>query len=407
MRVAFYIAALLNLLLLDVSFARDLSSFSATEISRSSADLLKQLEARFGPKDRYTRDEILSLETPKPAMFNAKDVKAHFEIIGKLDPTKTHLFDKLVTKFGKKAMYSADEVRAIESPRMPSKRPRTEDQPQSRIDSFSKEEVRTHFELLRSSDPKSKASMEALEKKYPSQDRYSAAQVRDVEKNGEEWSTTAARPETSVTFLAAQQASADRSLFLDGWKTPLVRHDWTDVLSVEDPSAGASAKAKKTDDLVGATFSYSHDVTANTDTWTTVGALIWPWAYYGSVHQSLLPSLVIIAPSIGVNRISTSGNPSVETDQVLYRLGFFGRWYEGLGPNSELQMRAAPVFGTNTGHEARMPGYEVDLEPRWWFNNGKSNGENGECIYKIGFTNTLWFKSALLADGSDQSVLHS
>jgi len=392
---AIYLVILGGSFFSGVAFAREPSSFQDADLQQEP--FYQDLVRRYGHHTSYTAQEILSVENPKPAMFKASDVKTHFGIIGKLDPTKTHLFDKLVGAFGRKATYSADEVRAIESPDVPSKDHLPPEKPHSRIDAFSKEEVRKHFELLRSSDPKTKATMEALEKKYPNQNYYSAAQVRDIEKNGADWVTLETRPDTPVTFVAKQQANANSS----GWKTPMIRHDWTDVLITDDPSVGSLAK-QKTDDLVGATFSYSHDKYAGTDTWSTVGAFIWPWVYDAPVKESILPQHVVIAPSVSVNRVSTSGNPATETDQVLYRLGFYGEWYEPLGLMTLLQVRAAPVFGTNTGHEARMPGYELDMEPSWLFNNGQ-NGK--ECVYKIGFRNILWFKEPLLADGSDQSVL--
>jgi hypothetical protein len=363
------------------------------------------LVKRYGLKDTYTAEEILSLETPKPQMFKAADVKTHFEVIGKLDPTKAHLFDNLVQTFGKKSIYSADEVRAIESPNVP-----TKDEallrllvqpPKSKVDTFSKEEVRKHFELLRSSDPKSKATMEALEKKYPGQEFYSAAQVRDIEKNGDEWITSEKRPDTPITLVAGQEAKANRSWFVDGWKTPLVRRDWTDVLLGEDLSVTSGAKSK-VDDLVGATFSYAHDNNAGTDTWTTVGALIWPWTYNGPEVASLLPPEIAIAPSVSVNRISTSGDPKMEVDQLFFRVGVFLQWNEPFGKYLDrLQVRGAPVFGTDTGFRARMPGYEFDVEPSWLFNNGPAE----DCNYKIGFKNILLYKSPLLEDSSDQSVL--
>jgi len=337
-------------------------------------------------------------------MFKAGDIKAHFEIVGKLDPAKTHLFDQLIKKFGKKAAYSEDEVRAIEAPEIPKEDPLLKllvQPPNSRIDAFPREEVRKHFELLKSVDPKTKASMATLEKKYPGQDFYSAAQVRDVAKNGEQWMTTAIRPDTPVTFVANAEAAAGRSWFLDGWKTPLVRHDWIDLLSSEDLSITSGQKAK-VDDLVGATFSYARDNDAGTDTWSTVGALIWPWVYDRPEVRSLLPQEIAITPSVSVNRISTSGAPKTEVDQLFFRVGVFLQWSEPFPKYLDrIQLRGAPVFGTDTGFRARMPGYEFDLEPSSLFGNGKDE----DCRYKLGFKNILWYKSPLLEDSSDQSVL--
>ena len=197
-----------------------------------------------------------------------------------------------------------------------------------------------------------------------------------------------------------REAKLAQPAWLSGWKTPLIRHDWTDVVIAEDPSERSEVVKTKTDDLVGATFAYTHDGKAGSDTWTTVGALIWPWVYESPVTSRVFPQYVMLAPSVSVNRISTSGDPKGEVDQVLYRLGMYAEWYQPPGMDL-LQVRAAPVFGTDTGHEARMPAFEVDVEPSWLFSNSLGH----ECLYKIGFKNTLWWKEPLLEDSSDQSVV--
>jgi hypothetical protein len=393
------LVALAAILLPIPNIAASATEFRAFELKK--AGLYPELEKRFGKKATYTAEEVLSLEQPKPATFTAEDVKTHFEVIQKLDPAKAHLYDQLVHRFGKKSTYSADEVTAIEVPRVPTKGS-LNFPPSATVDTFSAEVVRQHFALLRSSNPKTKASMEILEKKYPGQTRYTAAQIRDVEKNGEEVTSVGARPKTPVVFVAEQQASMAQPQLLSGWKTPLVRHDWSDVVIAEDPSQRSEAVKTKTDDLVGATFGYTHNAQASSDTWTTVGALIWPWVYERPVTRSLIPPYAVLAPSISVNRIATSGDPKGEVDQVFYRLGIYAEWFEPFGHFMDLlQVRAAPVFGTNTGHEARMPAFEVDVEPSWLFNNAR--GE--ECKYKIGFKNIIWPKEPLLDDLSDQSVV--
>lgn len=383
------------------AFAADASmSFSAFELKK--AGLYPQLEKRFGAKPTYTAEEVLSVEHPKPVRFTSEEVKTHFTVVGKLDPTKAHLYDQLLRRFGRKPTYSADEITAIEVPQVPSKQSLSLPGPKSTVDAFTAEQVREHFELLRSSNPKTKASMTVIENKYPNQDVYSAAQVRDVEKNGAEFSSLIDRPETPTTFVAEQEAKMSRSPLLDGWKTPLIRHDWTDVLLAEDATVNPDVAKTKVDDLVGASFSFVRDRMANTDTWTTVGALIWPWVYDGPVVRSWIPPHIVLAPSISINRIATNGNPKGEVDQVLYRFGIYGEWFEPFGHMMDLlQVRAAPVFGTNTDHTASMPGFEMDIEPSWLFNNSLDH----ECMYKIGFKNTLWPKSALLDDQSDQSVV--
>jgi hypothetical protein len=190
------------------------------------------------------------------------------------------------------------------------------------------------------------------------------------------------------------------SLFLDGFKRPAIRHDWTDVLLNEDESQQDNA-AKKIDDLVGATFSYAHNGKAHSDTWNTIGALIFPWVWDGIVEPGLVPDHIGLAPSVSVNRVSTNGDPSGEVDQLYYRMGAFIEWYALLPGLTDMQLRGAGVYGTDTGNQARMPGFEVELEPRFLFTNSLGH----ECLYKIGYQNTLIHKEPLKEDASDQSLL--
>jgi hypothetical protein len=395
-----YVAACLTgLIPQTVKAATPPMTFSKFEVSK--AGLLPQLKKRFGEKARYSDEEVLAVETSKPIYFRADEIKIHFGVIAKLDPTKAHLYEQLITRFGKKATYSADEVTAIEVPEVPGRKPST-GSPTSAADTFSAAVVQQHFAMLHSSNPKSKASMAALRKKYPAQTSYTAAQLRDVEENGEKTVQTIPRPETPITFVAEKEAEMKQPVFLKGWKTPLVRHDWTDVLITEDPSLSENAVKSKIDDLVGATFSYAHNGKANTDTWTTVGSLIFPWVYDQPVERSLFPPHIAIAPSVSINRISTSGASTGEVDQLLFRIGLYAEWFEPFWHLMDLlQLRAAPVYGTNTGFEARMPGAEADIEPSWLFNNSEGN----ECKFKIGYRNTLLPKEPLLKDSSDQSNL--
>jgi hypothetical protein len=75
-------------------------TFSRFEVSK--AGLYPQLEKRFGQKHFYTEEEVLSTEASKPVFLKAEEIKTHFGVIAKLDPTKAHLYDELVKWFGKK-----------------------------------------------------------------------------------------------------------------------------------------------------------------------------------------------------------------------------------------------------------------------------------------------------------------
>src|ERR1017187_3474675 len=195
-------------MLSNAAFSASAITFSEFQVRK--AGLYPQLVKRFGPKASYTAEEVLSLEEPKPVTFEAAEVQAHFDVIQKLDPTKTHLYDQLVHRFGKKLTYTADEVTAIEVPQVPTKEA-LNFPPSSTTDTFPAEVVRQHFILLRSSNPKTKASMAALEKKCPGQSCYTAAQIRDVEKNGEEIAGTGPRPETPVVFVAEHEAKLSQA----------------------------------------------------------------------------------------------------------------------------------------------------------------------------------------------------
>jgi hypothetical protein len=162
--VFFMLIALAGVMLSNAAFSASAVTFSEFQLGK----LYPQLVKRFGKKATYTAEEVLSLEEPKPVTFEAAEVQAHFGVIQKLDPTKTHLYDQLVHRFGKKLTYTADEITAIEVPRVPTKEA-LNFPPAHTVDTFPAEVVRQHFILLRSSNPKTKASMAALEKKCPGQ----------------------------------------------------------------------------------------------------------------------------------------------------------------------------------------------------------------------------------------------
>ncbi|MEZ0275563.1 MAG: hypothetical protein ACAH88_11725 [Roseimicrobium sp.] len=346
-----------------------------------------------------------------PRTFTAEAVKKHFEIIEKLDPQKTHLYDKLVKRFGKKTSYSSDEVTEVEIPEVPSEESGTIviENPQRTlpvpVDAFSKEDVELHFKMLLSSNPKSKATMQALKDKHGDHPWYIATELRDVEaRGGEPLPIMVPREDTEIVKIAEAAAKKEPNWLFDGLKGPLIRKDWTEVLGDEDPSqeTAVAKKYEKIDDLVGATFAFTNDFESDAETWSVVGAVIVPWLHEESVKEGLAPDRFALAPSVSLNRVSTNGkNASAEVDQVLYRVGVYSQWFQFVPVVEELELRAAIVYGTDSDHEARMPGFEIDLEPRLLM------GQDGdkEVDYKIGYKNTLLGKAPLLEDGGDQSLL--
>lgn len=353
-------------------------------------------------------------------MWTVDQIQKHFVVCEKLDPKKKHLFDKLQKRFGRKAEYSSDEVLAIEVPEVPVPGigkidDRTRQLPVP-YDAFSNEEIDIHLAMLRISKPKTQATREVLEAKYGRQPWYLASELRDIEANGPAQATVMMprdvvlpKPptvEAGEAFAKSQQTKLDRAL--EHWQPFRIRKDWTDVFYDEDMSQhGIKAEG----DLVGATFSFSTNNVTNSDTWSTIGALVVPYYYdggvqAGNVRERLQPDRYGITPSVSLFRVSTdaSGPRSTEVDQLLYRAGGFLAWYEFFPGLTDLQLRAAGVFGTDTGHEARLAGFEFDLEPRSLM--GQEHRTDGkETRYKLGYRNTLWHKEPLLENGSDQSLL--
>lgn len=206
---------------------------------------------------------------------------------------------------------------------------------------------------------------DALKEKYGLQDWYTPAQLADVESNGiapakvpREW------PEGNPIRAEVDVASVRTKTWSEDFKKPLIRQSWRDVLYEEDPSQDSNA-VKPLKDLVGATFSYAYNGKTDSDTWTAIGALIFPWEHDFKLDPGLTPARIALAPSVSINRVATNGDSKTETDSVLYRLGAYAEWYLAASPPVKLQVRAAGVYASDTGGDAALPGYEVDAEPRW------------------------------------------
>jgi hypothetical protein len=337
----------------------------------------------------------------------------------KLYPKNGDLYKKLRATFGDHPTYTSYQVSAIIEPKKKLPMERSIPEPRKTrvpVDAFTKAEVqqqllayeKTHPDLKKQltytyppspSHPKGltvtvKDLYEALQWKYGNQHWYLATEIRDVEQNGiKPLEFPQIRLKDDPVRQALDVARREKSGSWTDFKSPRIRQNWRDVLYDEDPSQeGNASKAIK--DLVGATFSYSHDANAGTDTWTAIGAVIFPWQHNFADEPGLLPAKIALAPSVSIYRVDTNGDPKVEADSVLYRFGAYADWVTLDTGGAGIQSRAAFVYATNTGHDASLSGFEVDIEPRWQ-----------NPVIPIGFKRILWHKAPLLEDGSDQSLL--
>lgn len=243
--------------------------------------------------------------------------------------------------------------------------------------------------------PASENLMEALRLKAGVRQGYTASEFRDVRDNG-------SKPAPFKLGLDDPPYPKGWAVISYGLSHPRIRQSWSDVLLTEDPSAPIS-KAKL-DDLVGATFSYSHDRTTGKDTWNATGALIFPFIWQLPVHfDDFAPEKVALLPSVTVNRVENGNDPAQNVDEILYRLGSSASWEH---PAGSLDLRLAAVYATDSHHEASLPGFELDLEPQFDWRSRPAGGDSIFSNYfKLGFKNILLKKEPYLEDQSDNSAL--
>jgi hypothetical protein len=190
----------------------------------------------------------------------------------------------------------------------------------------------------------------------------------------------------------------------------MIRQSWSDLLYSEDLTQPGNIK-KKIDDLVGATFSWAGDLNTQSDTWSAVGALIFPLQWTTGVREgSPWPYRVVLAPSVSVNKVSSSDDQTKNVDELFYRLGALANWEQ---MSSAFQLRGAFVYGTDTGNNAHLPAFELDAEPQLgWFQPAPIGQEQtvkdapfAVKYLKIGYKNILIPKIPVLEDQTDNSLL--
>ena len=357
----------------------------------------------------------LLAQTPSTVVYYpSHHVEEQFGLLEGLDPKKTGMFKGFQKRFGIKAQYSSDEVRAYRFPaKVPApilmtkeqqmqekaKRQRLIRENKVPADIIMPDKALALIEFEQMTNPETKitvASWRAMAD-YP---WFYVHEVRRAVQNGDAPEMTPQEWSSPITEAALADVEEGRVRTPSTWPRILIRKDWSDVLYDEDRSVDG-IQSRTTDDLVGASFAYSNDRQAGSESWNTVGSLIVPWFYERSVQPGLAPDNFMLAPSVSLNRLSSNGDPKKEVDQLLYRVGAMIEWYQFLPGVELLDLRLAAVYGTDSGHGASMPGFELDLEPKLLM------GQNAEkeVPYKIGFRNILWRKAPTLADGSDQSLL--
>jgi len=179
-----------------------------------------------------------------------------------------------------------------------------------------------------------------------------------------------------------------------------VRQSWSDVMEIEDPSQEGDAKTPA--NIKGATVSYTFNGINNQSSWATVGSLIAPVEFRTELAGGFVPARFVLAPSFSVNWISNSAGPnSSQINNFLWRLGAFGEWHDVLSLPI-LQGRAAIVYGSDTNFQAKLPAFEIDIEPAVRL---ADYFPNLDWPIGLGFPQNLWPRVPMRKDGSDNSYL--
>jgi hypothetical protein len=322
--------------------------------------------------------------------FTPEQAREQLHLAEKQKLGEEPLWNALTDKYGSQDWYTRDQVNEIAKP-SPTKKDKLEQKGSPPAGALTVQQARQELDSVSARRAESEQLWKDLVDKYGEPAWYTADQLRDVRDNAEKDKkfTTDRKEDDPVEEQIIQAQERPVSDF----KSPRIRQNWRDVLYEEDPSQDANA-TKVLKDLVGATFSYANDERADTTTWTAIGALIWPWEHYFKSKSPWVPAVLALAPSISINRVETNGNPKMMADSLIYRLGAYSQWYAPGSDSVKLQVRAAGVYATDTGMEAGLPGYEVDLEPGWQSN-----------YIPLGYQHVWITKAALLEPPTDNVVL--
>lgn len=351
---------------------------------------------------------LLSCWLPLPALcatdqsiITKAELKQYSATQQKLFPEKGNIYWKVIAAFPKKEAFTADEVTAVTEPKKAQAfnyagNKDTKRSKDVKPDGFTLEQVDREFRTFKKRKPDAGDLWAILRDKYGKQPWYKGFEIRDVEVNGKDNKKQMTnRPVGDPVAVIVQEIKERPKTFAEGFKSPRIRQNWRDVLYDEDRSQQDKENAAL-GDLVGATFSYSRDGKAHSDTWSAIGALILPWEKTYPLSQGFSMRRLALAPSVGINRVSTNGDSSGESDSLLFRMGGYAEVQLAKNPSTGVQLRAAAVYATDTGFAARLPGYEVDIEPRLNF-----------LPFPIGYKKVWISKAELKDDKSDNSLFET
>ena len=330
----------------------------------------------------------------KPYLLSEEEVRSYDAVQKKLDPATLPLLRRLKRAFPGKHEWTEYEVEALKKSGKPAPMPYAPQSVQQTgrapRDTFPSSDADRYLLVAQKKQKSEENLPEVLRTKYGKQEWYTAEQVRDVTENGAaSRMIEGARDKDDPIYIAGKKMRTFRT----GFRVPRIRESWQDVLYDEDPSQPDRA-GKVIGDLTGASLSLSHDGKSGSDTLSATGAVIFPWQYERSVAGGWNVEKLAIAPSVSINRVDVSDDPTAGTDELLYRLGVYANWRFPTEAGSGVQIRGAAVYATDTHGDGEVPGFELEIEPRW-----------RTPYFPLGYRQILKRKSPLYEDGSDVSAL--
>jgi hypothetical protein len=349
------------------------------------------------------RAEEATAVNPDEQHLEAAKVRVYFEMREALDSKLkgTDLFWQLQDRYGVHEQYTVREVMAVAEPGILEKKVTvTADRSPTRNASvpagaLKHDDVVKFLGILAERDrAQGKADAqrpEALVAKYGEQPWYTAKEVREIEKNGkidpQESTPGATLPDPPIGWRPVAR----------GLHLIKIRADWTDLFNADDASQTDTKMPKTLGDLVGAKLGYTRDGVKKTDATTVAGALIIPFTWRNPVvFNSSVPATVTVAPSITINKVSTTGASKDEADYIYGRIGFYGKWLRKSGSaRGAILARAAYVHATDTSGHGHLDAGEFDLEMQWL--------EPGKL--SIGYKTVLVAKQPVFEDLSDNSLV--
>jgi len=319
-------------------------------------------------------------------MVSAAEAKKELDVKDSLELAQHKSWYALLSKYGKQEWYLESQVAEF-TKKQEAPKPTKDQHGPPPAGALTKQQAYERLAAFDKSEMAKNPSSKILEKEYGHRESYPPLAIKDVMDNGAKGATDQAARQSPDPAVDPNGVVLPNTTFLGGFKTPMIRQSWRDALYGEDPSQSGN-ETKTIKDLVGATFSYAHDNIADFTTWTAVGAVIWPWQHdFDPNGNHWVPTTLVLAPSASINRVGTNDPAKKAADSVLFRMGSYLSWSTGAGAG--LDLRAAGVYATDTEGNANLPGYEIDLEPRW-----------NIPFLRLGYTH-LWIQKAPTKDPSE------